>query len=50
LPLKKGHSLKTIFKNALIEMEHGKSRTQAFAIAYSEAKKSKKLNTKRRKK
>lgn len=41
--LKKGSSKKTISKNIATEIKSGKKPSQAAAIAYSVAKKSKKL-------
>ena len=41
MPLKKGSSQKVISQNIKTEMEHGKKKDQAVAIAYSVAGKSK---------
>ena len=41
-PLKKGSSKKTISKNIATEIRNGKKPSQAKAIAYSVARKSKK--------
>jgi hypothetical protein len=41
LPLKKGTSKKTISKNIKTEMQHGKSKEQAVAIAMSKTGKKK---------
>lgn len=43
MPLVKGKSKKAIQKNIQIEIEAGKDPKQAAAIAYSNAKKSKKV-------
>lgn len=45
MPLKKGSSNKTIYENARREMAAGKPKKQAFAIAYSVARKTKRKNT-----
>ena len=42
MPLKKGSSKKVISSNIKTEMQHGKSKRQAIAIALSSAGKSKK--------
>ncbi len=42
MPLKEGHSEKTISENIKTEIEHGRDPKQAAAIAYSEARQSKK--------
>jgi hypothetical protein len=40
MPLKKGKSKKILMENVNKEIKNGKSRKQAFAIAYAEQKKS----------
>jgi len=40
MPLKRGHSAKTISRNIRTEMRHGKPQRQAVAIALSVARKS----------
>jgi hypothetical protein len=40
MPLRKGHSQKTVSQNIKTEVESGKSKKQAAAIAYSQARKS----------
>lgn len=42
MPLQPGKDKETIARNAQIEMKHGKSRKQAWAIAFSVARKGKK--------
>jgi len=42
MPLKKGSSRAAISENIRTEMHHGKPQKQAIAIAYSEARRSKK--------
>jgi len=46
MPLKSGTSEQTIAENAMIEMKHGKSRKQAFAIAYAVARRKKRKESK----
>ncbi len=47
MPLVKGKSKKAISKNIAIEIRAGKKPSQAAAIAYSVAKKTKKLSPKK---
>jgi len=47
MPLKKGKSKKTIAKNIATEIEAGKPRDQAIAIAFSKAGNSRKRKKKR---
>lgn len=49
MPLKRGSSKKTISKNIATEIKAGRPQKQAIAIAYSEARRSKKGRGKKRK-
>ena len=46
MPTKKGYGKNTISKNVKSEIKHGKSKTQALAIALSIAEKAKSKNKK----
>lgn len=49
MPIKKGYSDKTVSKNIKTEIEHGKSREQAIAIALDVARKAKEKAKKKKK-